>query len=148
MKRKTTSNERDKDSPRWLFRLSEWLETGYNRLPATARILIGAVFFVSVAGYSTLLIGDGIGSQSQQALSITVIQPGAVAKGNDIPGRLSRDEYDKLLKAQESLDSLKRICAPCYNEFLLIHPGFADSLKQILLRYQKEFSLPQTNQQP
>ncbi|ODS74180.1 MAG: hypothetical protein ABS46_19695 [Cytophagaceae bacterium SCN 52-12] len=145
MKIKTNSNERP---PGWARMLTGGLETGYNRLPAIARIVIGVVFFVSVATYSALLIRDGIRSQSQQALSITGIQPGTVAKGNDLPSRLSRDEYDKLLKAQESLDSLKRICSPCYNEFLLVHPGFADSLKQILLCNQREFLLPQTNQQP
>ncbi len=148
MKRKTISNQSRKDSPSWLFRLSLWLEARCKRLPVTARILIGAVFFVSVAGYSTLLIRDGIRSHSPQALSITKIQPGTIAKGHDFSRTLSQDEYDKLLKAEESLDSLKRICSPCYNEFLLSRPGFADSLKQILLRYQKEFLSTKTNQQP
>ncbi len=135
--KKTASHKTERS---WSKQLADRVAIGYNRLPRFVRALIWVVFFTGFAAYSALSIRDGLQGKSNSGLSISALEPAPEIGIGSPPARplLSSAEYGQVLKATRSLDSLRRICLPCYEELTAHHPGFADSLKQIIRIYNNQ----------
>ena len=122
----------------------------YGRLPRLIRIAVWAVFFTGFAAYSAFSVREGLRGQGPPGLSIQPLQAApsvGMGSGQAGPG-LSKTEFGQLLKATAGLDSLKKICFPCYQELTAHHPGFEDSLKQIIQVYYNQFTEPKQNFRP
>lgn len=140
----------EKTKSQWPKRLADWLAVCYSRFPRLIRIAIWAVFFTGFAAYSALSIREGLKGRSVLGLSIQPLQAApTIGLGRQQAGpRLNRTAYEQLLKATAGLDSLKKLCFPCYQELTAHHPGFEDSLKQIIQVYYNQFMQPKQNFRP
>lgn len=154
LKKETRSTRSMAHSPRRAAGWAKKVGAGYQRLPVALRAILWAVFFTGFAGYSALLIRQGLKGETDAVGSGIGWEPAflpeviAGPKGGDHPQSISREQYRLLLKAQAGLDSLQAICAPCYQVLLARNPGFEDSLRQIIRVYQNQFVQPIQSKQP
>lgn len=140
----------EKEEVPWPKRLADWIAVSDSRLPRLIRIAIWAVFFTGFAAYSAISIRDGLKGRSALSLSIQPFEATpTIARSSPQAGPgLSKTEFEQLLKATAGLDSLKKICFPCYQELTAHHPGFEDSLKQIIRVYYNQSIQPKQNFRP